>query len=422
MSQIVKVDAREILDSRGNPTIETDVILDNGKMGRFSVPSGASTGKHEALELRDNDTSRYLGKSVENAIKNVEEVIQTTILGMETGKQAELDSKLLALDGTENKSKLGANAILSVSAAYAEASAAANDQDLYQYLNILAGQVGLVGKSSAPSPMFNIMNGGKHASWATDVQEYMIIVHNRDFPGMVQAASEIFITLGELISQKGMSTNVGNEGGYAPGFASNEEAFGYMLTAIERCGFKPGEDITLAIDVAASEFFFEDGSYNLKTENRKLSAEEWHDVLAGWIEKYPLTSIEDPFAEDDWTNWSKFTEKYGSKLQIVGDDLLVTNVERVEKGIELKACNSLLVKLNQIGTLSETLRAMKISQDAGWTNIISHRSGETEDTFIAHLAVGTGCGQIKTGAPSRGERTAKYNEIIRINEKLALNA
>lgn len=415
MAKISKVFARQIIDSRATPTVEVDLHLDDGSMGRAAVPSGASTGTHEALELRDGDKSNFLGKSVLKAVENVKTIIFNEIVGKEYSSQEELDNALLTLDGTETKSKLGANAILGVSLAFAKATAESKNLPLFKYVNQLYGTPSL----KLPRPMFNIMNGGKHANWSTDIQEFMVVMPNMEYSEQLKAGCEIFLNLEKTLKEKGMSINVGNEGGFAPGFKNNEEALENIIAAVEKSGYKMGTDVFFALDVASSEFYnTESGTYTLKTENRELSKEEWMNVLLSWVEKYPFISIEDPFSEDDWTSWSTFTAKVGNKLQIVGDDLLVTNVKRVEKAILEKACNALLVKVNQIGTLTETLKAMKMAQNAGWNNVLSHRSGETEDVTISHIAVGTGCGQIKTGAPSRGERTAKYNEILRISEEI----
>lgn len=411
---IKKVHARQIIDSRATPTIEVDLYFEDGTMGRAAIPSGASTGTHEALELRDEDKSNWLGKSVHNAVSNVNETINSEITGKMFDTQEALDSFLLQLDGTENKSKLGANAILGVSLAFAHAVANFKKIPLFKYVNEVYG-----GEMKMPQPMFNIMNGGKHANWATDIQEFMVIIENKSYSDMLRAGCEIFLNLEKILKEKGMSTNVGNEGGFAPGFKNNEEAFENISQAIEKAGYRLGIDVFYALDVAASEFYnSETKTYTLKTESKELSSEEWMNTLLSWVKKYPFKSIEDPFAEDDWANWTAFTAKVGDKLQIVGDDLLVTNTQRVQKGIDEKACNALLVKVNQIGTLTETFNAMKMAQNAGWNNVISHRSGETEDVTISHIAVGTGCGQIKTGAPSRGERTAKFNELLRIEELL----
>lgn len=413
--QITKIFARQIIDSRATPTVEVDLYLEDGSMGRAAVPSGASTGAHEAHELRDGDKSNFLGKSVMKAVENVNTVIAKALIGQSDLTQEELDQILIDLDGTEHKENLGANAILGVSLAYAHAVAASRKIPLFEHIHGIYGR----GEIKLPRPMFNIMNGGKHADWSTDIQEFMVVIENRPYIDMLRAGSEIFLHLGKLLESKGLNTNIGNEGGYAPGFANNEEAFEVISEAIAKAGYKLGEEVFFALDVASTEFYNEEkGTYTLKTENRELSADEWLETLAGWVEKYPFVSIEDPFAEDDWSNWAKFTARFGDKVQIVGDDLLVTNVQRVERAIAEKSCNALLVKVNQIGSLTETFTAMRKAADAGWNSVMSHRSGETEDVTISHIAVGTGCGQIKTGAPSRGERTAKYNELLRIAEKV----
>lgn len=415
MAKISKLRARQIVDSRGEPTVEVDILLNDGSLGRASVPSGASTGAHEVLELRDGDEFAYLGKGVSKAVTNIENQIASAIVGKENLEQPELDKILIELDGTPTKSNLGANAILGVSLAYAKATAQSRGIQLYRYIAEMYGNSEL----SLPSPMFNIINGGRHADWATDIQEFMVVIEAETYQKQLQGGMEIFGHLGKILKARGMNTNIGNEGGYAPGFGNNEEAFFVLGEAIENAGYKLGENVFYALDVASTEFYnSERGTYTLKTENKEMDKQEWTAMLKSWIEKYPFRSIEDPFAEDDWQSWSEFTNTYGSRLQIVGDDLLVTNKLRIEKAIEEKACNALLVKLNQIGTLTETLEAMRIAKTNGWNNIISHRSGETEDTTIAHLAVGTNSGQIKTGAPSRGERTAKYNELLRISEEI----
>ncbi len=411
--KIKKVHARQIIDSRANPTIEVDLILEDDSFGRAAIPSGASTGAHEALELRDGDKSIFLGKSVLKAVENVKSLNDKLNL-KEFNSQEELDEYLLELDGTENKSNLGANAILGISLAFAHAVAASRKLPLFKYINQVYG-----GEMSLPRPMFNIMNGGKHANWSTDIQEFMIIIQNEDYSEQLRAGCEIFLNLGKILDERGMNTNIGNEGGYAPGFRNNEEALSTISESVEKSGYKLGEDVFFALDVASSEFYnAQNDTYMLKTENKEISKDEWLETLVSWTGKYPFLSIEDPFAEDDWSMWSKFTQKVGDKLQIVGDDLLVTNVKRIEKAIKENGCNSLLVKVNQIGSLTETFAAMHMAKDAGWNNVVSHRSGETEDVTISHIAVGTGAGQIKTGAPSRGERTAKYNELLRISELL----
>jgi len=406
MARIKYVKAREIIDSRANPTIEVDLVLEGDYLGRFAVPSGASTGTHEALELRDGDSSRFLGKGVLKAVDNVNTLISQALKGKMFDTQEAIDSFLLSLDGTENKSKLGANAILGVSMAFASAMSKLLNLNLYEYTAREFGNKEII----LPRPMFNIMNGGKHANWSTDIQEFMIIISSDSYREMLRAACEIFLTLEKLLKSLGKSINVGNEGGFAPGFNRNEEALDLIVQAVEKTGYKLGEQVFLALDIAASEFYIKEKNiYFLKTENLELSPFEW---------KSKIISIEDPFAEDDWTSWADFTQEYSDGLQIVGDDLLVTNKSRILKAVDTKACNALLVKLNQIGTLTETIDAMKISKDAGWRNIVSHRSGETEDLSIVHLAVGSGCGQIKTGAPSRGERTCKYNELLRLSENI----
>lgn len=411
--KISKIIARQIIDSRATPTVEIDLTLSDGSFGRAAVPSGASTGTHEALELRDGDKSSWLGKTVHKAVENVSKLAEE-LYSVEFNSQEELDMWLLAKDGTENKSNFGANAILGISLAFAHATAASKKLPLWKYINTIYGDAPVL-----PRPMFNIMNGGKHANWSTDVQEFMIVMPNFDYAKQLQAGCEIFLNLEKVLKDEGKSTNVGNEGGFAPGFANNEDAFDHIAIAVEKSGYKLGEHVFFALDIASSEFYnSEKNVYTLKTENRELTTDEWIDLVVSWTEKYPFVSIEDPFSEDDWASWTKFTARVGDKLQVVGDDLLVTNQKRVERAINEKACNALLVKVNQIGTLTETFNAMKSGQAVGWNNVMSHRSGETEDVTISHIAVGTGCGQIKTGAPSRGERTAKYNELLRISEQM----
>ena len=416
--EIKNIHARQILDSRGNPTIEADVILVNDILGRASVPSGMSTGSHEALELRDGDKELFGGMGVEKAIANVNTEIAQKLISMDADKQKEIDEALIALDGTENKSRLGANAILAVSLAVAKASALSQDIPLYAHIANLAEKKGAF---TLPMPMVNIINGGKHALHSTDIQEFMIVpVGAKNFKGAVEMCSEVFHKLGEVLNERGYSTNVGDEGGYAPTVKNgNEEVFGLIALAVEKAGYKMGKDIALATDVAGSEIY-ENGVYNLKTENKKLNANEiisWYKKL---IEKYPLVSIEDGLAEDDWSGWQKLTTTLN--IQLIGDDLFATNTKLLKKGIEMKAGNAILIKLNQIGTLTETIDAVKMAQSAGWKTIISHRSGETEDTTIAHLSVGLSTGQIKTGSMSRGERMAKYNELLRIEEELGSKA
>ncbi len=419
MYRVLSVYAREILDSRGTPTVEADVAIEyEGQKfeGRAAIPSGASVGLHEAIELRDNESKRYHGKGVQSAINKVNTVISAEIQ-REFSSQSELDNFLINLDGTENKSNLGANSILSLSLSFARACASARKVELFQHLNSLF-QAGT--ESSMPVPRLNIMNGGRHANWATDIQEFMVVPAKKySYLEQLRIGSEIFHTLEKLLLQKGLNTNVGNEGGFAPEVRSNLEAFELITTAVTSSGYSLGEDVTLALDVAASEFYDDEKKiYHLKKDNLELTTEQMVDWLVKLQKDLPITSIEDGLSQDDIDGWSRFTDLSGGSIEIVGDDFLVTNVKRVELAIEKKACNSLLVKVNQIGSLTETIAAMEISKKAGWSNIVSHRSGETEDTFISHLAVGSGCGNIKTGAPSRGERTAKYNELIRISEKL----
>jgi len=414
--EITKVIARQIIDSRGNPTVEADVVLDNKFLGRAGVPSGASTGAHEALELRDGDESNYHGQGVLNAVNNVNTKIANELVGKKDLSQADLDKILIDLDGTEYKKNLGANAILSVSLAYAWAVSKFKNIQLFEYIGELYGNTNFI----LPRPMFNIMNGGKHANWATDIQEYMIIpAKSSSWKESIKIGSEIFHTLEKILKTNKYSTNVGNEGGFAPDLKSNEEALQLIVQAVEKSGYKLGEDVLLGFDAAATEFLnTETGNYELKRDNKTLSKSEMVDFVVELSNKYPVASFEDMLSEDDWESWIDLTNRVGDKIQIVGDDLLVTNVKRVERAISEKACNALLVKLNQIGSLTETLAAMKLSESAGWKNVVSHRSGETEDVTISHLVVGTGCGQLKSGAPSRGERTAKYNELIRIEEYL----
>jgi len=415
MSWIEEIKAREILDSRGNPTVEVEVFLSDGAWGRAAVPSGASTGAYEALELRDGDASRYNGKGVLKAVENIQNVIAGELLGQDALNQRAIDELLIGLDGTPTKSRLGANAILGVSLAVARAAANSVGLPLYRYLGGVEAHI-------LPVPLMNILNGGKHASDSTDLQEFMIVPAGApSFAEALRWGSEVYHALKKVLASKGYNTNVGDEGGFAPSLRANEEAVELLLEAIEKAGYKPGEQICLALDSAASEFY-QDGKYVLKKEGRTLSAEEMVEFYAGWVEKYPIISIEDGLAEDDWEGWKLLTERLGGKIQLVGDDLFVTNVERLRKGIELGAANAILIKLNQIGTLTETLEAVKMARDAGWGAIISHRSGETEDTTIAHLAVATGVGQIKTGAPCRSERVAKYNELLRIEEWLGNSA
>jgi enolase len=415
MCRIEGVKAREILDSRGNPTVEVEVFLEDGSWGRAAVPSGASTGAYEALELRDGDKARYGGKGVLKAVENVEKVIAPKIKGMCALDQRAIDRLLLELDGTPSKSKLGANAILGVSLAVAWAAAAYLGLPLYRYLGGLNSCV-------IPVPLMNILNGGKHAHDSTDLQEFMIVPAGAPcFAEALRWGAEIYQSLKKVLASKGYSTNVGDEGGFAPSLKSNEEAVELVLEAIQKAGYKPGEEVFLALDPAASEFY-EDGRYVLRKEGRALSSEEMVEFYAGWVEKYPIISIEDGLSEDDWDGWKLLASRLGDKIQLVGDDLFVTNVERIKKGIELGLANAVLIKPNQIGTLTETLEAVALARDAGWGAVISHRSGETEDVTVAHLAVATGTGQIKTGAPCRSERVAKYNELLRIEEELGLSS
>ena len=413
--EIARIHARQIIDSRGNPTVEADVTLKDGTLGRAAVPSGASTGSNEAVELRDGDAA-FGGKSVYKAVENVNGVIAEALFGMDAGDQRAIDRKLIELDGTPNKGNLGANAILAVSLAVAKATAQSEKMPLYEYFRQISGaERGL----RLPVPMMNIINGGKHAAGSTDIQEFMIMpVGAETFTAAIQMGAEIFHALAKVLKEKGYGTTVGDEGGYAPHVKSgNAEALELISLAVEKAGYALGDDVVLALDVAASELY-EDGKYHLATENRSLSSDEMVDWLVELAGKYPIVSIEDGLAEDDWAAWDKLTARSGEHLQVVGDDLLVTNVSFLNRSIDEKAANAILVKLNQIGTLSETIDAVKMAHDAGWRAVISHRSGETEDTTIAHLVVGLGTGQIKTGSMSRTDRVAKYNELLRIEEAL----
>ncbi len=408
---IEEIRAREVLDSRGNPTVEVEVLLVTGDVGRAIVPSGASTGAHEAVELRDGDASRYGGKGVLKAVDNVNTVIADALIGWDPLDQAGIDETLVGLDGTPNKERLGANAILGVSLAVAKASAALLGVPLYRY-------IGGVDARTLPVPMMNILNGGKHALDSTDLQEFMVMpVGASSFAEALRWCAETYHALKRLLAQKGYATGVGDEGGFAPSLKSNEEAIEVILEAIAKAGYQPGRDLFLALDPAASEFY-EDGKYVLKKEGRALSSEEMVAFYEDWVGKYPILSLEDGLAEDDWEGWTLLTRRLGSKVQIVGDDLLVTNVERVERAVREKAATSLLCKVNQIGTLTEAIDAVRTAVRAGWTVVVSHRSGETEDTTIADLVVGLGTGQIKTGAPCRSERVAKYNQLLRIEDEL----
>lgn len=412
MSVIQHLAAREILDSRGNPTVEVDVILDSGDVGRAAVPSGASTGKREALELRDADPRRYLGRGVRHAIANVEEKIRPALTGVDAGNQQLIDTTMRDLDGTKNKASLGANAILGVSLACAKAAALSAGQPLYQYL-------GGAGPFRMPVPMMNIVNGGAHADNSVDMQEFMIVPTGApDLREAVRCGAEVFHSLKSVLGKRGLSTAVGDEGGFAPDLASNREAIEVILEAIGQAGYTAGGDVHLALDVASSEFY-RNGRYRLDSEGATLDSAAFVDVLTGWVDTYPIVSIEDGMAEDDWTGWRLLTERLGDRVQLVGDDLFVTNPAIIADGIVEGVANSVLVKVNQIGTLTETLEAMETARSAGYTTVISHRSGETEDTTIADLAVATGAGQIKTGSLSRSDRVAKYNRLIRIEERLA---
>ncbi len=415
MPTIKSVKAREILDSRGNPALEVEVRLANRTIGRAAVPSGASTGKYEAVELRDGDSSRFNGLGVLQAVTNVNEPIAAAIVGMLPTDQEAIDHKLIELDGTANKSHLGANAILGTSLAVAHAAANFLGTPLYCYL-------GGVATYTLPVPMMNILNGGKHAVNSTDFQEFMVVPSGASsFRHALQMGTEVYHCLKEVLKDRGLDTNVGDEGGFAPSLSSNKQAIEAVLFAIEKAGYKPGKDCFIALDPAASEFY-KDGQYILSREGVSLTTNEMVDYYVKWASSYPLISIEDGIAEDDWDGWQLLTKKLGSKVQLVGDDLYVTNVSRLSKGIRLKASNSILIKLNQIGTLTETIAAIKMAQEAGWTAVISHRSGETEDTTIADLAVGLNAGLIKAGAPCRSERVAKYNRLLRIEEELGQSA
>jgi len=410
-SLIEDVIGREILDSRGNPTVEVDVFLTDGAVGTAMVPSGASTGAHEAVELRDGDAARYRGKGVLTAVRHVNETIRPELLGVDATDQVGVDRLLISLDGTENKSKLGANALLGVSLAVAHAAAESVGLPLYRYL-------GGAGARTLPVPLVNILNGGKHAIDSTDFQEFMIApLGAATFREALRWAAETFHALGALLHDEGLATTVGDEGGYAPRLGNNEDAIAAVMTAIERAGYTPGEQVAIALDPASTELY-SDGRYTLAREDRALTGGELIDFWADWADRYPIVSLEDGLAEDDWSGWTALTERLGDRLQLVGDDLLVTNTQRLARGIRERAANSILVKLNQIGTLTETIEAVEMAQRAGWTAVISHRSGETEDTTIADLVVALNTGQIKTGSISRSERIAKYNRLLRIEEEL----
>ena len=414
-TNIKNIKAREILDSRGNPTVEVDVFLENGVFGRAAVPSGASTGEYEAAELRDNDKSRYSGKGVLNAVNNVNNEINKTLIGSDVNDQTKIDNTLINLDGTQNKSRLGANAILGVSLASARAASTVNDIPLYQHL-------GTTNDFIMPVPMMNILNGGSHANNTVDIQEFMIFPFGAStFSEALRIGTEIFHKLKSELHKKGLNTAVGDEGGFAPNLSSNEEAIEIILKSIKKAGYKPGEEVFLALDVAASELY-ENGEYNLMSENKAFSSSEMTSYLESLVEKYPIISIEDGLDENDWDGWKKLTKSLGQNVQIVGDDLTVTNITRLQKAIDNKSMNSILIKLNQIGTLSETIQAVELARKVNYGAVISHRSGETEDTFIADLSVAMGMGQIKTGSISRSDRVAKYNQLLRIEEHLGSQA
>ena len=411
MSKIINVMGREIIDSRGNPTVEADVILDNGVVGRAAVPSGASTGQREAVELRDGDMARYLGKGVLKAVSAVSGELREAILGMDVSDQKAIDERIIAIDGTENKARLGANALLAVSMAAARASA--NDAGVSLYRSL-----GGVNANVMPVPMMNIINGGSHADNSIDLQEFMIVpVGAKSIAEAVRYGAEIFHSLKKVLNEKGLNTAVGDEGGFAPDLPSNEDAIEVILTAISDAGYIAGKEIMIAIDAASSEFY-KDGQYVLASEDRSLSSAQFVDLLASWVDQYPIISIEDGMDENDWTGWKLLTDRIGDKVQLVGDDLFVTNTKILSRGIEQGVGNSILIKVNQIGTLTETLAAINMAKDAGYTAVVSHRSGETEDTTIADLAVATNAGQIKTGSLSRSDRIAKYNQLIRIESEL----
>ncbi len=415
MSQIYSIKAREIIDSRGNPTVEADVQLKSGAFGRAAVPSGASTGALEALEMRDGDKQRYLGKGVKQAVDNVNNQIQSKLIGVEALDQSNVDNIMLTLDGTPNKANMGANAVLAVSLAVAKAAAAEQQQPLYQYLNTDAQMV-------LPVPMMNIINGGAHAHKGADLQEFMVVPHGvSSFSEAVQCGCEIFHNLKSILKSKGLNTAVGDEGGFAPTLDANEQAIEIILQAIEAAGYQSGDQVSIGLDCASSEFY-KDGQYHLESEGKVYSSAEFVEYLSSLVNKYPIITVEDGLAEDDWDGWAQLTSELGNKVQLVGDDLFVTNTEIFAKGIKMGVANSILIKLNQIGSLTETLAAIKMAHDANYTAVISHRSGETEDVTIADLAVATGAGQIKTGSLSRSDRVAKYNQLLRIEEELGTKA
>ena len=411
MFNINQIKAREILDSRGNPTLEVDVTLENGSLGRAAVPSGASTGAHEAVELRDNDQARFKGKGVSKAVENVNKDLATALIGLNAKDQKSIDHKMIDLDGTENKSRLGANAILGISLAIAKAAATCSNQSLFKYIGGESARV-------LPVPMMNIINGGEHADNPIDIQEFMIMpIGAKNIKEAIRMGSEVFHTLKAELSSSGLSTSVGDEGGFAPNISSTRDALDFILKSIENAGYKAGDDIYLALDCASTEYFC-DGKYHLSGEDKVLGSKDNAAYLADLVADYPIISIEDGMAEDDWEGWEILTNELGDKIQLVGDDLFVTNPKRLKKGIEKSCANSMLVKVNQIGTLTETLEAVDLAHRANYTNVMSHRSGETEDTTIADLAVATNCGQIKTGSLARSDRLAKYNQLIRIEEEL----
>jgi len=416
MAEIIEIIGREILDSRGNPTVEVEVILEDGAFGRAAVPSGASTGVHEALELRDGDKARYGGKGTLKAVEHVNKEIADAVTGLDGIDQGAVDRAMLALDGTPNKSKLGANAILGVSLAVARAAADSVGLPLYRYLGGVAANV-------LPVPMFNILNGGVHANWqGTDFQEFMIApVGAPNFREALRWGSEVYQALKTVLKSSGHATGVGDEGGFAPALKTNADAVEMILKAIEKAGYKPGEQIVIALDPATSGFY-EDGLYNLRTEGRKITSAEMVELWAGWVKKYPIVVLEDGLAEDDWAGWKLLNQTLGNRIELVGDDLFVTNVERIARGIAENAANAVLIKLNQIGSLSETIAAIEMARKAGWGAMVSHRSGETVDSFIADLTVAMATGHLKTGAPCRGERVEKYNQLMRIEEELGSSA
>ena len=414
MARIASVHARELLDSRGNPTVEAVVRLDDGASGSALVPSGASTGAHEAVELRDGDPARYGGKGTLTAVRNVTERIAPALVGQDAGDQAAVDAVMIELDGTPDKSVLGANAILGVSLAVAHAAAASRGLPLYRSI--------ATADPVLPTPMMNLLNGGRHASNSTDLQEFMVMpVGFERFGEALRCGVEVYQALRAIVAGRGLSTNVGDEGGFAPELPSNEAALDLLMEAIEAAGYEPGKDCLLALDAAAAEFY-RDGAYHLERDGVVLSSGELIGLYEGWLARYPIASIEDGLGEDDWEGWAQLTARLGARVQLVGDDLFTTNIERIERGIEERSANAVLIKLNQIGSLTETLAAIEATQKAGWGVVISHRSGETEDTTIADLAVATGAGQIKTGAPARGERTARYNRLLRIEDELGPEA